>query len=66
MFIPSLASPSSDPAMIERVRAYAERSLPADARQEADLAMVDIRYRADVKARQLPVLERWVQAQKAH
>jgi aminopeptidase N len=59
-FIPLLAAPSFDPAMIEKVRAYAERSLPADARQSADMAMADIRYRADVRAKQLPALERWV------
>jgi aminopeptidase N len=59
-FIPLLAAQSFDPAMIEKVRAYAERSLPADARRSADIAMADIRYRADVRAKQLPVLERWV------
>ena len=64
-FIPLLAAQSFDPAMVEKVRAYAERALPADARQSADTAMADIRYRADVRAKQLPVLERWVQSQNA-
>jgi aminopeptidase N len=59
-FIPLLAAQSFDPTLIEKVRAYAERSLPADARRSADIAMADIRYRADVRAKQLPVLERWV------
>jgi len=64
-FIPLLAAQSFDPAMVEKVWAYAERSLPADARRSADTAMADIRYRAEVRARQVPVLERWVGSQAA-
>jgi aminopeptidase N len=64
-FIPLLAAQSFDPAMVERVKAYAERSVPADARQSADTAIADIRYRAEVRARQVPVLDRWVRSQAA-
>jgi aminopeptidase N len=61
-FIPSLASTSADAAMIARVREYAERSLPTDARQAAEQSMADIRFRAEAAARQRPLLERWVRA----
>jgi hypothetical protein len=44
----------------EQVQAYVERSVPPDARQAAAVAMADIRFRADVKARQQPVLEAWM------
>jgi aminopeptidase N len=59
-FIPMLPSSSADAAMVEQVQAYVERSVPPDARQAAAVAMADIRFRADVKARQQPVLEAWI------
>jgi aminopeptidase N len=60
--IPMLAAYSSEPALADRVLAYAERYLPADARKAADTAVADIRFRAEVKAREMPVLERWLQS----
>jgi aminopeptidase N len=59
-FIPQLAKTSSDPALAAKVRAYVERSVPSDARQRAEQVIADITYRAEVKARQLPMLEAWV------
>ena len=60
-FIPDLAQTSGDAAMVEQVRAYADRSIPKDARQEAQRVIADINFRAEVKARQLPALEAWLQ-----
>ena len=60
-FIPELAQTSGDAAMVEQVRAYADRSIPKDARQEAQRVIADINFRAEVKARQLPALEAWLQ-----
>ena len=59
-FIPALAQTSVEPAMIGQVRGYAERSIPADARQTAERVVAAIAFHADVKARQLPALEAWV------
>lgn len=59
-FIPNLAQTSDEPAMAAQVRGYAERSIPADARQTAERVVAAIEFRAAVKARQLPVLEAWV------
>jgi aminopeptidase N len=59
-FIPELAETSADPKVAEQVRAYADRSVPKDARQEAERVIADITYRAEVKARQLPALELWL------
>ncbi len=59
-FIPELAQTSEDTAMIEQVRAYAERSVPKDARQAAERVIADISFHAEVKERQLPTLEAWV------
>ena len=60
-FIPDLAQTSGDAAMADQVRAYADRSIPKDARQSAERVIADITFRADVKARQLPALETWLQ-----
>jgi aminopeptidase N len=60
LFIPALAETSAEPAMIGQVRDYAQRSIPADARQTADRVVADTEFRAAVKARQLPALQVWV------
>ena len=60
-FIPDLAQTSGDAAMADEVRAYADRSIAKDARQSAERVMAEIEFRADVKARQLPALEAWLQ-----
>ncbi len=59
-FIPELAQNSAESTMADQVRSYAERSVPKDARQEAERVIADITFRAEVKARQLPTLEAWV------
>ena len=59
-FIPELAQSSAESTMADQVRTYAERSVPKDARQEAERVIADITFRAEVKARQLPTLEAWV------
>jgi hypothetical protein len=64
-FIPDLALTSGDAEMAQQVRAYADRSIPKDARQSAERVIADITFRAAVKARQLPALEAWI-ARTAH
>ena len=59
-FIPQLAETSSDPALAAKVRAYVERSVPGDSRQEAERVIADITYRAEIKVHQLPALEAWL------
>ena len=48
-FIVSLAAPSADLALVDRVQAYAERALPADARQGAVKAITSIQNRAHLR-----------------
>ena len=43
-FIPALAQTSVEPAMVEQVRGYAERSIPADARQTAERVVAAIAF----------------------
>jgi hypothetical protein len=59
-FIPSLPNGSANAATAGRVQVYVERSVPPDARNAAEVAMAEIRFRASVRARQQPALESWV------
>ena len=61
-FIPSLASTSDDSGMIEKVRAYAERSVPADARLATEQTIAEISDRVRAKEKQLPALEAWARS----
>jgi aminopeptidase N len=58
-YIPWLAVYSSDPALADRVQAYANASIPADARADAAKAVAEIRHRARVRSESLPELEAW-------
>jgi aminopeptidase N len=58
-YIVGLAQRATDPAVADRVRAYAERALPAESRQGADTAISQIRYRAGLKASQRGALVAW-------
>jgi aminopeptidase N len=49
-FIVSLPAQSNDPAVADRVQAYADRALPATARQRAAKTVTSIRYRARLRA----------------
>ena len=49
-YIVSLPTQSNDPAVADRVQAYAERALPAAARQRAIKTITAIRYRARLRA----------------
>jgi aminopeptidase N len=62
-YIPQLANTSSDPAVAERLRAYMQRSIPADAQQDAQESIAEILRRARSYAHSAPQLEAWVKAQ---
>lgn len=59
-FIPSLAGSSDDLVLAARLKAYADRSVPADARQATEQAVAEIGARVRSKAKLLPALEEWV------
>ena len=59
-FIPELADTSADPALARQVRAYADRSVPKGAQQEAERVIADIMFQAEVRARQRPAVEAWM------
>jgi len=60
IFVPQLASSSSDSALIPRLRAYAAAHIPATARGAVTQAEAQIAFRASVRAQRLPVVSRWL------
>ena len=59
-YIPRLAATSADRAMADKVQAYIERTVPADARDAPRRTIAHIRLQADIKDRQVPALEAWL------
>ena len=59
-----LAQGSSDRAMIQRLRDYAERHLTPQSRGEADQAIAAIEDRARVREQRVPDITRWFDARR--
>ncbi len=59
-FFPRLASGSSDPAMIDKINAYAVKYLSSDARREADTAAASIAYRVRIIRDRMPAIDAWL------
>ncbi len=55
-----LARGSVDPAMVTKVRAYAEARLPADLRRDADTTIARINDRIGVRKNRLPEIDAWL------
>lgn len=58
-FIVSLPSASGDPAVAQRVTAWAEKNLPAASRKPAETAVAVINYRAGLRQRQAAAIGVW-------
>jgi aminopeptidase N len=63
-FLPGLASRSSDPAMVEKLRQYAERYMTPQSRAPADRAIASIQDRLRVRRDRLPDINRWFEARR--
>ncbi len=59
-FFPALATGSSDPAMVGKIKAYADKYLRPGARRDADTAAAAITYRVKVIRERLPAITAWV------
>ena len=60
-YYPSLAGNSLDPAMVGKLRAYAEKYLAAGSRRPTETAVANIEYRTKVKRERLPVIDAWLE-----
>jgi puromycin-sensitive aminopeptidase len=61
-YIPRLAGESSDPAMIDKLNAYAKAHLAASALGSTKTALANINYHANVRIQRLPEIDAWLAA----
>jgi aminopeptidase N len=64
-YIPRLAGNFSEPSRADELEAFAKANLPADAMSEVKKSVTRIRYRANLKKRELPIVDTYVCNQKA-
>jgi aminopeptidase N len=64
-YYPQLASRSLDPAMIGKVKAFAEKYVAASSRRDADTAAANIAYRIKVRDERLPAIDSWLKQHDA-
>jgi len=59
-FFPRLLRGSSDPAQADALHAFAEKAYPPGSRSDAAKAEAEVRRKADVRAKRLPEIDRWL------
>jgi aminopeptidase N len=59
-YYPGLAGNSLDPAMIGKLKAYADKNIAASSRRATDTAVANITYRSKVKKERLPAIGAWL------
>jgi aminopeptidase N len=59
-YFPALGSRSADPAMTGKLRAYANKYLPAGAHSDTNTAIASVEYRIKVRAQRLPQIDQWL------
>jgi aminopeptidase N len=62
-YFPGLGGRSADPAMIDKLRGYADQYLAADARGDVKTAIASIQYRIKVRKERLPQIDAWLARQ---
>ncbi len=63
-YFPGLAASSADPAMVAKVKAYAEANLAPASRHDAEIAVARIQYRIKVRGERLPDIDAWLSRNK--
>ncbi len=63
-FAPRVAASSNDPKMIAKLNAYANAHIPPTARGDTLKATGAIGFNADVRARRLPEVDRWLASRR--
>lgn len=59
-YYPALASRSLNPAMVGKVKAFAEKNIAASSRRDAETAVANIEYRIKVRNERLPAIDAWL------
>jgi aminopeptidase N len=60
-YFASLATYSDEPAMVDKVKKYAEANVAVDARRETDTAIAEITDRIKVRTQRLPEIDAWLE-----
>jgi len=63
--MPDIASQSNDPNRAGELRAYAEKEIPANARQRVEAAVANIQLHATFRAERLPEIDVWLATRPA-
>ena len=59
-YYPGLGSGSRDPAMIDKLNAFADAHIAKSSRRATDTAIASIRYRREVIGKRLPQIDAWL------
>ncbi|SKB70913.1 M1 family metallopeptidase [Luteibacter sp. 22Crub2.1] len=59
-FYPMLTAGSSDLALADRIKAFADKSIAASSRRDTDTAIAGVRYRNQVLTQRIPAVEAWL------
>jgi aminopeptidase N len=59
-YYPRLASGSMDVAMIDKIKAFADKYIAPTSRRDAETSMANIRYRVMVRNERLPAVDAWL------
>ncbi|WP_430390605.1 M1 family metallopeptidase [Dyella sp. 20L07] len=59
-YYPALGGSSFNPAMIDKINAYATTYLAASARRDAETAIANIKYRMMVRNQRMPAVDAWL------
>jgi aminopeptidase N len=62
-YFPGLANGSANPAMVDKLKAYADANLPATARSQTNTAVSRMQYRAAVIRDRMPEVDAWLDRQ---
>ncbi|MFS8137727.1 MAG: M1 family metallopeptidase [Thermomonas sp.] len=59
-YYPGIGASSNDPAMIGKIKAYADAHIAKGSRRAADTVIADITYRQMVRKERLPTIDAWL------
>src|SRR5471032_3167459 len=59
-YFPRLGAQSADPAMLDKLQAYADAHLAKGSRRDTDTAIAGIKYRIKVRGERLPEIDAWL------
>ena len=63
-YYPRLANNSLDPAMVGKLKAYADKYVATGSRRATENAMANITYRIGVRKERLPAIDAWLAKHK--